>query len=373
MRQRENISLFERQNLVHCADVPSMTKLCLIMLFGFAGQDGVCWPTLDRIACQMGASKRTAQRHMDALISAGLVHVLSEGSHHSPRRYAIDFVALESVQVRRDAKAPDEDENRGDNLSPHPPECQTDDSDRGDNLSPHGTDRDDTGVTPQHDEGCHQCPSGVTPVTNRGDTGVTLNKTVNYQRTSPPTPPGGSEGDSAEDWPEDIRQLAEAIVSAYPPTPHTTRHRAVEAALGAIRDERLRIDGMSAQAILLATQLMAADAKGSKIRPAQRWLAERGYEAYREQAERELAVKRAAAARAAEERAEQARRARHRAELDRLSALPDADLQRLRDALMARLDPDIARFAKDWPLRADDGRVHAKLAGLLIEDLQEAQ
>lgn len=101
-------------------ELAGMEKLVMLALADHCSDDGVAWPSVERIALKSSVSKRTAQRTLKALEAADWL-ARKGGSRHSTTRYTMNF-------------------SRGANLSP------------------------------LKDEGCQMVHLGVTPSASRGDT-----------------------------------------------------------------------------------------------------------------------------------------------------------------------------------------------------------
>lgn len=92
-------------------DVKGPAKAVLIVLANHAGDDGACWPSLDRIAAHSGLAKRTVQDALAALASRGII--ADEGpSGHRTTRYRVNMapratVAPPATVARAATVAPD--------------------------------------------------------------------------------------------------------------------------------------------------------------------------------------------------------------------------------------------------------------------------
>jgi len=124
-------------SLVWELDIDPREKFTLLALADHADDEGVCYPSKKRVAWKCGVSERTVQRHVQSLKESGLLEVLESAHHHQAPRYRI---------------VP----SRGDTLSPL----------RGADAGSGETDCPPSGET--------NTTSGETPVTFRGDTGVSL-------------------------------------------------------------------------------------------------------------------------------------------------------------------------------------------------------
>lgn len=77
-------------------DVKGPAKAVLIVLANHAGDDGACWPSLDRIAAHSGLAKRTVQDALAALASRGVI--ADEGpSGHRTTRYRVNMAPRATV------------------------------------------------------------------------------------------------------------------------------------------------------------------------------------------------------------------------------------------------------------------------------------
>lgn len=106
------------------------TKIVLLALCDWANDEGICFPSITRIATRASLSPRQCKRVLRQLVEDHWVRVIGNlTGGASSRRYQIDVEALRRGDIH----------------------------DTGDNLSP---------VSPMSPEGCHPChPGGVTHVT----------------------------------------------------------------------------------------------------------------------------------------------------------------------------------------------------------------
>lgn len=139
------------------SDLQGTKRWVLAMLADRADERGICWPGVDWLATRVAVSRRTVQRCLAELVADGWLerHTNAGPSNRPDRRPSMYQIRLQ----RGDAS-----------------------------VTPHGVTRDDIYVTPKAERGDKSGSNGVTLVTQRGDTGVTL--TV---REPSIEPSGGSE------------------------------------------------------------------------------------------------------------------------------------------------------------------------------------
>ncbi|MFK4017264.1 helix-turn-helix domain-containing protein [Cobetia marina] len=58
------------------ADVNATPRLTLLLLADFANEQGICWPTVSRLANEVGCTPRTVQRAMEVLVEQGMLKVV---------------------------------------------------------------------------------------------------------------------------------------------------------------------------------------------------------------------------------------------------------------------------------------------------------
>ena len=76
------------------------TKLVLIGLCNHANADGLCWPSVSRLATYARCNERTVQRHLRQLIELGEIRVVRKGGGRSATHYRI--MLQERTQLRGD-------------------------------------------------------------------------------------------------------------------------------------------------------------------------------------------------------------------------------------------------------------------------------
>ena len=69
--------------LTRCGAIPPTAYKLYVLLVGYAQKRQNCWPSVARLAVQIGRSVRTVQRHMRWLERHGLVHRQDRGRHTS--------------------------------------------------------------------------------------------------------------------------------------------------------------------------------------------------------------------------------------------------------------------------------------------------
>lgn len=146
----------EMMNLVlERRDLQGTRRWVLAMLADRADERGMCWPGVNWLAKRTAVSRRSVQRAISELVSEGWLerHTNAGPASRADRRPSMYRIILK----RDDATVIPSDTPRGD----------TDDT-------PHGVTRGDTHDTPKAPRGDKLGSHGVTPVTPRGDTSVTL-------------------------------------------------------------------------------------------------------------------------------------------------------------------------------------------------------
>lgn len=58
------------------ADVNATPRLTLLLLADFANEQGICWPTISRLADEVGCTPRTVQRSIEVLVEQGVLKVV---------------------------------------------------------------------------------------------------------------------------------------------------------------------------------------------------------------------------------------------------------------------------------------------------------
>ena len=124
------------------SELPTSThKLVLLAFADYADENGMCWPSVERVAARSQVSHRQVQRIAAKLKAIGLLEVLEEGHGHRTSTYII----------------------RGDKLTPLP----------------------ETGVTYLTNRGDISDIRGAVGDTPRGDTGGTLTTSENHHIEPP--------------------------------------------------------------------------------------------------------------------------------------------------------------------------------------------
>lgn len=133
----------------------SSNKSVLMFMAACASDDGTgIWTSKGNIAADLEMSKRTVQRVIEALISAGLISEIGQRKCRNgfTVEYRINLEAIEKLPSTRDTMSPVDTISRGDTMSPVTP-CHL----TGDTMTPHGV----TPCHPNHPRTIHE-PS-VTP------------------------------------------------------------------------------------------------------------------------------------------------------------------------------------------------------------------
>lgn len=202
----------------------AQTVLVLLGLADNADEDGrASWPSVSTLAVRARCSSRTVQRHLSALKSAGVIREGDQtlvASFRQDRRPVVYDLNLTAV--------------RGDNVSPRDPDNTggsrgDSHADRGDNGAVRGDSHDARGVS--------RDVHGVTPVTERGDSGVT--QTVLEPSLEPTTRTGGKPPDLPRPDVEKVcAALADAVERNGSRRPTVTAKWRTEARLMLDRDGR---------------------------------------------------------------------------------------------------------------------------------------
>lgn len=61
----------------------------LLAMADHADDDGVCWPSAERLGWKTGMSRSTVFRQLQKLKTEGLLEVVKEGSRHNPVVYRL--------------------------------------------------------------------------------------------------------------------------------------------------------------------------------------------------------------------------------------------------------------------------------------------
>jgi hypothetical protein len=80
-------------------DVQGSDLLVLLALADWANDDGVCWPSIPRLAAKARVSVRTAQYTIGRLVSRGYVRVDPGGGRRLPNRYTVQHLHPSSPQT----------------------------------------------------------------------------------------------------------------------------------------------------------------------------------------------------------------------------------------------------------------------------------
>lgn len=448
-KNRSTLTVWDRHNMVARAKLPSSRhKLALVVLQSYAGEDGICWPSMQTIADAMCASKRTAQTAIHELEKMGHVSFEGERPGLPSRRYRIHYQTLPQMETAAERRArkrresdtgaksapagaapvgPQNLQASGAKSAPgtcqgmaqeNKPKAQGAVRELRQSLAGLGTFDDAkaahdaveqalrlAGWTTERevrvDERGDGRPGYVDLVATKGEDVVGIEIDAHCVRQKSITKlqqvdgvtcrlvvlRAVSEGTictsefldgvvvldpSCEQPPEPCdgdEIVAAAILAAYPATPSARPDKDRGAVLEAIGRERFKLDGMSPQEILQATQAMAADAKrnGTRVRAPHRWFADRAYAVYRQ----------AQAPDSGEER--QREREQQQAEqhnllrlVAKLSAMDDDRLEALRAAAVAKVDHEaVAAQMQRMTIRNDKGEVRAMLAPFLWDQLPE--
>ena len=95
--------------------IPATEKMVLLCLCDHANDEGVCWPSIDRLAGKCSTSDRTIQRTLKALVARGILAVDVGGGKGRSSRYFINPDKLSPM-----AANPDIDDANPDTVSPEP-------------------------------------------------------------------------------------------------------------------------------------------------------------------------------------------------------------------------------------------------------------
>lgn len=75
----------------HAADVQGNDLLVLLALADWANDDGICWPSVPRLALKARVSVRTAQYTIRRLVARGYVTLEPGGGRRHPNRYTVQM------------------------------------------------------------------------------------------------------------------------------------------------------------------------------------------------------------------------------------------------------------------------------------------
>lgn len=138
---------------------PAARKIVLLKLADNANDKGLCWPSYDHLAAHCGMSKRSVQRHIDALEQSGFLE--------RKRRYGgpnNNMTNVFKLTLKMDVINAPNDHKKTDKSDKNNPEYPAKSTDLG-----------GVNLSRSKAEGCQPCQGGATPLSGRGDTTVTLN------------------------------------------------------------------------------------------------------------------------------------------------------------------------------------------------------
>lgn len=211
----------------------STRKSVLAAFADYAGADGTAaWPSIETIAARVECSVRTVQRQLQILIDEGFMRPGDQElvSHLRADKRPVVYDLAMSDLVQRQWKAAAE---RGDTVTPRGPEDGVSD------CHPAGSEPGDTHDAPLESH-------GVTPVTERGDTGVTQFG----NEPSTPQPPAERGAGSAD---------CKRCTAGLPCRPHGTTPRQLQAAAARAAAERRRAADQAEAEADRARRAAAAD------------------------------------------------------------------------------------------------------------------